>query len=273
MLFDGTIYKYSVNPPPALYLPKMILITTPLYVLLLTAFGAIMSVVSLVKSKAKDKRAVAAAVALLLWVFPLVYAVACRTRVYNGWRHFYFIYGPIILTASYGAWFIAKIVHDRAGRPASKTSCAARYSVTAAACMVCAVMFVGIAVNNSTQYAYFNILAGNDAQDRYEMDYWMVSTKNALMELYKNEYDGQQTIKLSSEGRMNANAITKALRVMPEEIADAFEVCSSDKAQYIFINRYGLILDTDAQFDENKYEKAVSVKSYGREISAVYKLY
>ena len=40
---------------------------------------------------------------VLLWLLPLAFAVLTRTRVYNGWRHFYFLYGPMLALAVLGA--------------------------------------------------------------------------------------------------------------------------------------------------------------------------
>lgn len=265
ILFEGNIYKYSVNPPPRYYLLKMILITTPVYILVLNAAGTALTAYRVIKSRGRDKIALAMTVALLLWLFPLAFAVISGTRVYNGWRHFYFIYGPMLITCAYAVnWIVAA---------AKKHSVNAVRVVCLAGAIAAAASFVGIAVNHPRQFAYFNILAGGNAEDDYEMDYWMVSTREALLKLYEQHYDGGRSITVASLGRMNVNALGKALAALPADVEGAFEVCGADEAQYLFINPYGLILDESVVFNAEGKEKELSLSSYGNEIAAVYKMY
>ncbi|MDD5873531.1 MAG: glycosyltransferase family 39 protein [Clostridia bacterium] len=263
LLFEGTVYRYSVNPPPAYYLPKMILITTPLYVLILTGIGAVMTVYNAAKSRFKDRMAAASALNLILWVFPIVFAVVGRTRIYNGWRHFYFVYGPMIITASYGAWQL--FMNSK--------------RVVSYSCRVCAVAAVvitalGIVANNPHEFAYFNILAGSDVEERYEMDYWLVSTKEALMRLYEQQYDGSDNIRIAAVGTLGYNSIWKVTSTLPQNIAEVFVPGSEEEsAQYYFYNPYSLLLDEKAKLYIADREKAVVIRAYGREISCFYKVY
>lgn len=265
ILFEGNIYRYSVNPPPKYYLLKMIFITTPVYILVLNAAGMVLTIVNLVKSRLRDRKALAMAVNLLLWVFPLTFAVISGTRVYNGWRHFYFVYGPMVITASYAVYCAAKALAVSAKKYVKE-------GLTAAACLIVMISSIGLVVSHPHQYAYFNIFAGSDAENNYETDYWMVSTKAALKELYEKKYDGKNAIKIASIGRMNVNAMGKALRAMAEEMAGAFKTCDMSEAEYLFVNPYGLVLDTSVNFEVENKEKEVSVKSYGNEIAAIYKI-
>lgn len=272
LLFEGVLYRYSVNPPPAYYLPKMILITTPLYILVLIIYGVVMTAANALKECRSDgvqnhkmtRNTILSAVNILLWMFPLVFAVVCRTRVYNGWRHFYFIYGPMVITAAYGCNCLCKNTAPQLKKLLVVTGCA-----------ITLISQAGILINNPYQYAYFNVLAGKDAQNRYEMDYWMVSTKQALLDLYRlhgNDGSDAGKIKLASRGRMSANAVNKAMRVLPEDVAGRFEICGQAEADYLFVNSYGFVLEPDERFDGSGYVKEVELKSYGHEVCCIYRL-
>lgn len=264
ILFEGSIYKYSINPPPKYYLLKMILITTPPYLLALTAVGTVLTAVELVKAKFRNETAVIMAVNVLLWLFPLTFAVLSGTRVYNGWRHFYFIYGPMVITASYGVNGIVNLLKKRFAEYAGLTA-------AAAGIITVIVMLTGIVINHPYQCAYFNIFAGSDVKDNYETDYWMVSTKSALNRLYSDS-SVKLPMKISGSDRMTQNALRKALKVLPDEAGAAYELCDMADAGYIFVNHYGPVLtgEDTSQWEDNL--KILSINSYGVEIAAVYKV-
>ena len=76
----------------------MMLVTLPLYVAPLAAVGQL-SVLRRVwqqrTAALRDPVTLALTAASLCWFVPLLFAVLTRPLVYNGWRHFYFVYAGV----------------------------------------------------------------------------------------------------------------------------------------------------------------------------------
>ena len=103
VLFDGVAYRHQDTPLPRVYLPTMIGITTPVYLLVLILVGTIAVWVRPLKEwkeKNFDAETVLPAMVSVMWLFPLLLAVGLQTHIYNGWRQFYFIYGPMMVCAA-----------------------------------------------------------------------------------------------------------------------------------------------------------------------------
>ena len=49
----------------------------------------------------------------LLWLLPLGAAVLAHATVYNGWRHFYFLYGPMLVLAAYGLHGLYRLMEGK----------------------------------------------------------------------------------------------------------------------------------------------------------------
>ena len=104
VLFRGSVFDTASQPLPWYYLPYMMLATTPLWVLMLCAAGTALALWTGVRRlRARDASGLIPLLTVLLWLLPLAFAVLTRTRVYNGWRHFYFLYGPMLALAVLGA--------------------------------------------------------------------------------------------------------------------------------------------------------------------------
>ena len=194
MLFLGNI----LNPHqlPWYYLPVWIFITTPIPVLLFFAIGLGTGFISLLKknySLTKLERALWSTSVLLIVGF-LILVFVMKPTLYDGWRHFYFLYAPIIAIAVIGvaeSWSFAFRVW-RAGY-------ISRLSVSVIALLLAfsPVCFWMIR-NHPFQYVYFNSLARPSAFTLFERDYWGVSEIKGLEYIMRT--DSRSTIKLVSEG-------------------------------------------------------------------------
>ncbi|MDD3411189.1 MAG: hypothetical protein PHY12_10315 [Eubacteriales bacterium] len=171
VLFRGAVFWLKTQPLPRYYLPLMIAVTTPLCVLALAAVG---QASALRRARHQPIFSDATTLSLLLctalWALPLGLAVATGARAYNGWRHYYFVYGPMLVLA---AWGLRALAHVRRARARN-----ALLALVAAGLLLCG---VEVATGHPHQYAYYNALARRDAAaNRYELDYWNVSALGAL---------------------------------------------------------------------------------------------
>ncbi len=157
LLFEGL--NYFNGTTPWYYLPKWILISNPLFFLFsLILFG--------LAFKAIEKMWPAKIVRFVLFcgLFPIVWAILTHTIVYDGWRHFTFVYPPLIIIAALAWEYLLR-------------SCAGFYKKTAAGILLFFFMLDPLAwmiANHPNQTVYFNALVGGvrGAQGKYEMDYW-----------------------------------------------------------------------------------------------------
>ena len=90
------LYTSSTNPLPWYYLPKLIVLTIPVYlsVLLWSSIG-----IWIYKGR-KHQWDFADRIYPMFALtsgIPVLAAMLCDPNLYNGWRHMYFIYGPMIV--------------------------------------------------------------------------------------------------------------------------------------------------------------------------------
>lgn len=157
LLFEGLVYKHGSTP--WYYLLKWILISSPMFfVMSIFLFGFTAKKLFLNHNKT-----------ILLFLlfcafFPLAYAILRKSMVYDSWRHFLFIYPPMIVLAAL-AW---DNLLDNAQSALRKL-------------LLSVVLFLFLFEplgwmirNHPHEYVYFNSLTGGlrGAYGRYETDYW-----------------------------------------------------------------------------------------------------
>lgn len=187
VLFEGKMYRHSVNPLPWYYLPKIIVLTIPVYVSVMIAAGAVLW------GKYRRRWGTAGQfypLFVLIPVIPLAVAMAGNPNIYNGWRHFYFVYGSMIVLSSYTVHYMIHVTKYK------KVS-------TAVLSLCIAIQVAGISENGSASAAYMNRLAGGDAGGRYELDYYGVTAKRILMSLVDSY--GDICVKSDSKGAVIVN--------------------------------------------------------------------
>ncbi len=163
---------------PNEYIPKLMLLTAPIGVLLFLAVGLIYCV-------RKYKFVNLKIIGLLLFasIFPVVYALAKNATLYTGWRHFLFIYPSICIIAALGILTVYQL--------------ASKLPYKIAIVSLCALLFIKPVIwsvkNHPYEYCYFNELSGgfNKAYYNYDNDYWQISMKNAMDWLMQKEQVAQ----------------------------------------------------------------------------------
>lgn len=183
MIFDGEhIVSTAV---PWYYIPKWLLISTPLIILA----GIIASPVLF-----KDKEYKRADIIFLFFaaLFPIFYIIYKKSPLYDGWRHVYFVYPPLVIMGALTFLYLIKIVANNYGKYA-----------------IAAVIFIGLALpakwciaNHPNEVVYFNETVGgvSGAYGYYETDYYMNSIKQAFYKLAKDAdlYHTKDTVVIAS---------------------------------------------------------------------------
>lgn len=194
-------YPVRGNNLPRSYLFVWIFISTPVLYLALFGLGIAERFgawVGALRAAARGKKRLETFPAFwnhiffgMVLVIPLGYVVLRRPTLYNGWRHFYFLYAVIMIYALYGALFLWRLAagwDEKCRRKTMRIICAAFLSVPMA------VIFGWMVKNHPYEYMYFNPFVRNYALRNFELDYWAVS--EAELFGYICDHDDREEIKL-----------------------------------------------------------------------------
>ena len=256
VLFNGKRIQHEYTGIPRKYLPTMILLTTPICILLLSVLGYLKVFASAIKTKGKallECEGFILACAITVGV-PLFVGIVMATPVYNGWRHFYFAYSAIILGAGYCYYWLEKLSRKYALRSVS---------------VYLAVLAIGIAINYPQEHSYFNILAGKNMENKYELDYWDVSMREALGWI-AGEADN------ASVGALNNPTmwgIQDTIYASPAKMKQDFVVKTNwEEAEYVIVNPgYAYLYSVEQyQYVKENYTMVYQIKSYGNIINETY---
>ena len=157
VLFAGEQLKATALPWT--YTPEWIGITTPAVVLCGLCFAA--GAMFFVPAGERLRRAG-------LWIAglaPLMLAISRHSTLYDGWRHLFFIYPPLVVLAAIG-W---RDVLTATGRHRLLSAVAASALIAG-----CAEPLAFMVQNHPNEAVYFNALVGgpHGAFKRFELDYW-----------------------------------------------------------------------------------------------------
>lgn len=194
-LFEGTRQYIK----PWYYEPKLILITAPLAIVAGAFLGVLLGWFKM------DKLKVSMLFLLIfMTVFPAVYAIIKGSYVYNGWRHFIFIYPSLAALAMIGWYKLATLIKN------------AKASVIILLLVGATFLKPGLwsIVNHPYQYMYFNEIAGGTkgANGQYELDYWNQSPRQAFEWLVKHRPEI-----LDGNTKVSSNNIQESLKTFVPE--------------------------------------------------------
>ena len=257
VIFKGTAYDPAGGLSlPHSYLPTMIAFTTPIPVLVLAAIGTGYAVYLCITG---DERRPALLALMLLFLVPLCYAVLAQPLMYNGWRHFYFLYGPILVMAGFGLRLLQLLFCKRR---AGKIACTA--------VLTGALLWqgIGIACNYPYEYAYYNELAGT-VQGQFELDYWEVSTLSAIRQLAESEERNPALpLVIGGGDHMSAFSLLQNVKMLPAAVRTRVTVTEEEAPPYLFSNTtYAQIYNT---WPGAAYQPLFSIQSYGNVLCTMY---
>lgn len=184
VVYAGKEFLVPMERVPLDYLPLNILYTTPLIITALFLVGFFRAIYVIAK---REKNAVIYGMVLALYLVPFVYALLNKNLVlYNGWRHFYFLYGGIVIFMAEGCRTLFALLKKEW----------LQLGFGAGVTVYLAILLI---IGHPCQYSYINCLARRPAEEDWQLDYWDVSNKFVLEKLYACE-DRNKSLELTVTG-------------------------------------------------------------------------
>ena len=221
--------KLTLNSKlPWHYLPVWIGITSPVLVLPGFFAGGFRFLRNLGFARRLDVRR--DGVALILALLPIGLAIGLGSTLYNGWRHFYFVYP---WTVYFAVLWLDQLFHS--SRIIVRVSAWALLSVSLISLGVWIIRF------HPYQMVYFNALIPKNERKNFEKDYWCVACRDALSTIVDS--DANLRIVISSNSvylipSLSAFPNSDRERIYPADWSDDY----SEK-DYIFVSYSGRMAD------------------------------
>ncbi len=269
ILFRGVMFQHSTNPLPFYYLPYMMIVTLPVYVTALCLIGQLTAVWYGWKHRRQlfaNQTALLLLCATLIWAAPLGYAILSSPVVYNGWRHFYFVFAGLAVLGAWGLECLIRLMQKHAKGWQQITT-----GVLAAACLLTSA--VGIAINHPYQYAYYNALGHwlcpVPLEEGMELDYWCVSVVDGLEEAV-DALQPDRKLSYSARDDLTQLALSYYDVALPETLNGRLmlKTTSSNYNDLLVINP--MYYTMYGNFIPDWYEPLVEIESYGSTILQVY---
>ena len=185
VLFGGELIPSDQLPPH--YLATWFGITTPPLILLLGFIGmAAVLARGIAQPGAlfRNGRRRFLLLLLLCFLLPPLAAAVLGPSLFNGWRHFYFVYGPFCLLAALGGgWLLTALSRQRRWRA----------GLGGLAGLGLGLALLQMAQLHPLQYSYFNFLVDRNTPEylrtQYRLDYWDLAFRNGLEYLLESNPD------------------------------------------------------------------------------------
>lgn len=170
LYFGSTIVSSSL---PWHYIISWILITTPVLYLLLFLVGICSLFLSLWRNDnfINNELRVNSLLQIFALTLPICAAIVLKSVLYDGWRQFYFVYIPFVMIATLGFYYIDELL-------LKFKFCRLLFYVA---------IFVNFSLISSwmvkshpLQNVYFNIMAGSNWRENFDLDYWGMGNREAL---------------------------------------------------------------------------------------------
>ena len=175
---------------------------------------------------------------------------------YNGWRHLYFIYPSIIMTALYGFYNLHVIIKSKIIRTII-------YSLIV---MYLAYLAYWNYKFHPHQYVYFNLLFKKNFHKNFDMDYLGLSNKSAIEYIINNNTN--YPIKI---GTKSFASLEKSSLILNNKDKTKISIIYNlSEADYIITN-YSTRIKGDFIIDKNKYKKYYEILADNKPINTVYK--
>lgn len=174
-MFEGV--PISVPDMPRSYIPVLFFIKMPEIFLFLSIAGLVSIGISVMDTTIPLRRRAILTLVAMAALLPLVVAIITRPALYNGIRHFTFVFPPLAVVAGLaGAWIIGYF-----GKKSRRAAAIAGVVIVLSFTLPAAAM-VRL---HPYQYAHFNWLSGGvkAADARYMLDYWGLAFKQASKDL------------------------------------------------------------------------------------------
>lgn len=177
ILFEGKRIWSEVVP--WYYIPKWMTIGSPIFF----SVGLILSLILFFILR-KKINTLAFALMLFAGIFPVAYAVIKGSSLYDGMRHFLFVYPILAILSAWGFNMLIQLISNKLGK----------YAVGGVLAILLTLPAIFMVKNHPYQYVYFNEIFGgvDNAFAKYETDYWMTSMKGLSDWVIENVPEAQQ---------------------------------------------------------------------------------
>ena len=181
ILFEGK--HISSTEVPWYYIPKWLLISTPLFGLV----GLLYSF-SLITVMKKKQQLLLLGFLFFTLVFPIAYVIYKKSVLYDTMRHFFFVYPSIIILSGLAYSYLIGLLPKKL-----------KYAAVGVILILVALPARFMFANHPNEYVYFNEIVGGikGAFGNYETDYYMNSVKQSAdwMKINQNlkRTDGRKT--------------------------------------------------------------------------------
>jgi hypothetical protein len=214
-------FRFEPGQIPGWYTPVWMFFTLPILYLLLFLAGLLVAIIK--------KQVLRLMPLLLLFFIPMCYMLATGPTLYNAWRHSLYLFFPIMI--------IAGTAIDAA---------VSKWKLTAAGVMAVLFPAAFLVSQSKFDYVYFNAFKSAFSPGNFTLDYWGISTRQALHRLNQHQPNGGKIYCFTEIVDLNRN-------LNPELTNRWKTVKTPDSADFILeLNRegrfnsfHGLLLDAD----------------------------
>lgn len=208
IMYRGELIR-GQNPPLG-YLPVWITITTPALYLILFIAGAISAFVRGIGSFKHlfQDEAGEDLVFLALVCLPPLAAIVRGSTLYSAWRHFFFIYPPLLIIALVGLKSVWTMTVERIHNSWQRVVQALLVFTISASIFTTARWMI---INHPYQNTFFSAMASAfGGSQGFERDYWRLSVRQGLE--YVLENDDRQQINIRVE-----NWLVQLVEILPAD--------------------------------------------------------
>ncbi len=222
------------------YIPVWLSITTPVIYLVLFIVGFVLIVKTAYKCRFQlytNNEEKESLFCLLALAIPVVTAIVLSSTLYDGWRHQFFIYAPLLLISIKGFYYL--ITNYKLHNIKSKIYKPLYFLIFILFGLNLVYIAYWMATNHPYQNVYFNALAGNRVEYTFERDYWGLSAREGLEYIVKN--DDRELIKIHDE----LGHIKRNLLMLDSEDQRRLLIVEKEEAEYIVENYRRLVVEKD----------------------------
>jgi hypothetical protein len=159
------------------YLPVWMMVTIPIIVLVLFFLGISSFLISLKRGLSAITQQPVMVMSLLWFFIPLTIVTITKPTIYDGWRHFYFVYPAMVMIAIYAL------------------SCLYAHKRIFVAVLFLLIINLSFTLTKMVglhpyEHVYFNQLAGKDLQSSlkdFELDLWGVEYRKPIEYILNND--------------------------------------------------------------------------------------
>ena len=162
---------------PWYYLPAYIFVTTPVFTSAASLAGTVIFLSGVRKQQDRLRKLFGIVMLILLIFIPLI-GILFHPVLYNGWRHFYFLYLPIIWMAAEGIY---------AAVNAKSSGIRAGTFILLAASFACSLLWTFRA--HPYEIIYLNPVFRSRWIGKFDRDYWILSTTECMDYAAENARD------------------------------------------------------------------------------------